>query len=399
MVRPAYDRGSLFDRETKCGGRERLCEHCKNGRVGLLLEHVRTGGWIENSADLLSLRILEQLVKFPQMFDFWIPLAQGLWKKKGSLIPSGGTPEERSNSATILNRILDRLIITTIPEYDCGIDYKPNVYYTTTRYTSQDQSRVLQLLDLLILTRRVEHSVQLIALVSRPQEHLSVKYEKLIVPLIPQLKARLPQHPTTEPSVPVTFLRTLVERYLQDLLGGPPKQTEAAERKVNCRCEDCIKVDRFLWSDAAVETFKVSQHRHNHIENQFRTAVPSGVTFTTITQGSPHTLQVAKRHETFAVGKWKARVQKARAFLAVVGTPEELARIMGNRYPDVQAALAGTKPYEMGTVALVAPPPGGAAVAATSTAVATTSGTKAGPVVAGVKRKAEDEDVIDLTSD
>jgi len=355
---------------------------------------VRVGRW-KILLTYSSLRILNQLVKFPRMFDFWVALGQGLWKKRDSLIPSGGTPEEQSNSAAVLNRILDRLIVTAIPEHS-RVDRKPNVYYATDDYQPQDQGRILTLLDLMTLTHRVAHSIQLVALISQPHKHLPVKYEKLIVPLIPKLKVRLPQHPTTEPSVAVMFLRTFVERYLQDLLGGPPKQPGAVEKKVNCGCQDCVKVNQFLWSDTAVETFRVAQHRRNHIEDQFRTAVQGGVTFTTITHGSPHTLQVTKRHETFAAGKWKARVQKARAFLAVVGTPEELARIMGERYSDVQAALAGTKPYEMGTPTLVA---GGAVGAATSATDSTTSGTQAGPVVAGVKRKAEDEDVIDLTSD
>jgi len=335
------------------------------------------------------------------MFDFWVALGEGLWKKKDSLIPSGGTPEERSSSATVLNRVLDHLILTAIPKCNSVIDYKPNAYYVTGGYCdmSQDQSRILWLLDLVTLTHRVDCSFQLITLVSQPHQNLPVKYEKLIVPLIPKLKAHLSQHPTTESSPPVAFLCTLVKRYLQDLLGGPPGQPEAMEKNVNCRCEDCVKVNRFLWLDTAVETFRVAQHRCNHIKNQFHIAIPSGVTFTTITQGSPHTLQVTKRHETFAAGKWAAQVQKARAFLAVVGTPEGLAQIMGDRYPDVQATLAGTKPYKMGALALVAPPPGDAVGETTSTVEATTSGTQAGPVVAGVKRKAEDEDVIDLTSD
>jgi len=399
MVCPAHGRGSLFDKGTECGRGESLCEHRQNRGVDLLLGHVRTNGWTENTTDLLYLRILEQLVKFPRMFGFWVALGEGLWKKKDSLIPSGGTPEERSNSAAVLNRILDRLIVTALPELDPGIGYQPNVYYVTGTYVPQDQGRILDLLDLMILTHRVEHSVQLITLVSGPHEHLVVKYEKLVVPLIPKLKARLPQHPTTEPSVPAVFIRTLVERYLQDLLGGPSKQPEAVVKKVNCRCEDCTKVNRFLRSDTVTETFRVAQQRRKHIEGQFRTVVPSGVTFNTIVQGSPHTLQVTKRPETLAAGKWNARVQRARTFLAVVGTPEEFAWIMGDRYPDVQAALAGTKPYEMGTLTLVAPLAGDAVGETTSTAEATTSGTQAGPVVAGVKRKAEDEDVIDLTSD
>lgn len=333
------------------------------------------------------------------MFDFWVALGNRLWKEKDGLIPSGGTPEERSNATAMLNRILDRLLATAIPEYDYRVNYEPNVYsYSSGR--AHDQSRTLKLLDLIALTHRVQHSTQLITLVSRSHEHLLVKYDRFIIPLIPGLKDRLLKYSAIVSPVLVGFLRTLVERYLQDLLGSPSKQPEAMIKKVNCRCGDCMMVNRFLRSDAVTEMFRVGEGRRVHIQGQLQTAVQGGFTFDTIRRGSPHTLQVTKRQDVFVSGKWNTRVQKARNFLAIVGTPDQLVRIMGERYPDVQAALAGTKPFVMGTLALTAPPHGGATVATTSTAGATTSGTRAGPVVAGVKRKAEDEDdVIDLTSD
>ena len=128
--------------------------------------------------------------------------------------------------------------------------------------------------------------------------------------------------------------------------------------------------------------------------------LPDDVTFTTITRGSPHGLQVTKTKVTSTMNTWDGRVESARDFLALVGTADELARIMGERYQDVQAALAGTRPYKMDeltpVVASVEDPP----VASTSTTLATGSGTQTGPAVAGVKRKADDDgDVIDLTSD
>jgi len=95
------------------------------------------------------------------MFNFWVALGEGLWKKKDSLIPSGGTPEEQSNSTATLNHILDRLLVTAIPEYDSGVDYKPNTIYIPMGLP-QDQSRILELLDLMTSSRRVEHSAQLI---------------------------------------------------------------------------------------------------------------------------------------------------------------------------------------------------------------------------------------------
>ena len=334
------------------------------------------------------------------MFEFWVALGEGLWKKKKSLIPSGGTPEEQSNSTAMLNHILDRLLVTAIPEYDFGIDYKPNVTYVDCGMP-QDQCRVLKLLDLMTLTHRVEHSVQLITLVSRLHEHMAVKHRKLIVPLIPKLKARFLQYHATDFPVLDTFLRTLVGRYLQDILGSPSKQPEASTIKVNCRCEDCTKVNRFLQSEAVTETFQASQRRRSHIQDQFQTVLRDGVTFATVARGArSYALQVTRGQESLAAGKWNVRLQKARAFLATVGTPDELVRIMGERYPDFQAALAGTKAYEMGNLTLVIPPAEGAAATTNPTVEAVAGRAQAGPSVVGVKRKAEDEgDTIDLTSD
>jgi hypothetical protein len=97
--------------------------------------------------------------------------------------------------------------------------------------------------------------------------------------------------------------------------------------------------------------------------------------------------------------KWDGRVKSARAFLSLVGTPDALVRIMGGRYKDVQAALAGTKPYTIGKPIPIIAPVENAPVASTSTAQAGMSGLQNVPVMAGMKRKAEDDDLIELSSD
>lgn len=339
------------------------------------------------------------MVQFPHIFDFWVALAEGLWEKRVSLIPSGGTSEEQSDSTAVLNRILDRLLVTAIPEYDEGIDYRPNVTVLSASFLPQDQHRTLKLLDLMTLTHRIQNSVQLITLASRPQAHLLRKYKNFIIPLVPMLTARFQKYHASHFAILDLFLRTLVGGYLRDLLGSPSQQPEASANKVNCRCEDCVKVNWFLRSDAVTEAFQVAQRRRSHIQDELQTAIRGGFTFTTIARGSRYALQVTKRPETLELGKWNARVRDARAFLTTVGTPDSLARIMGHRYPDVQAALAGTKPYEVENPVLVLPAEGATAGGSSTIAGTSTSGARTGPFVAGVKRKAEDEDAIDVSSD
>ena len=311
------------------------------------------------------------------MFDFWVALAEGLWKKKDSFVPSRGTPEEKSASTALLNHILDRLLVTAIPEYDAGIVYKPNVTYLEFSLP-ENQNRILKLLDLMVLTDRVHYSVQLIVLVTRPQGSLLANYKNFVIPFVPRLKFRFRKCHAPHIAVLDLFLRAIVGRYLQDLLGTPSQKPEASIDRVNCGCEDCAKANRFLRSDAATETFRVSQRRRSHVEGQLQAILQGGFTFTTISRGSLHTLEVTKRHGTMEAGKWYTRVQKAREFLATVGTPDELARIMGERYPDVQAALAGTKQYQMETPTLAIPPVEGAATETGPATQASTSVARVG---------------------
>jgi len=343
--------------------------------------------------------IVKQLVGFHRIFDFWVGLAEGLWENRGKLIPSGSSPEDVSTYTAALNHTLDNLIEAAIPDYYSGVVYDRYIPSTFAHAETQDQIRILKLLDLMVLTRRTQNSGKLITLVSQPQGILLVKYKTLLTPLILNLKTRYQQYSGSDFPILDTFLRALVGRWLQDLLGTPSKQPEALVKKVACECQDCARLNKFLRSSAATETIWAGQKRRLHMEANLRSTLPDDATFTTITRGSPHGLQVTKTNVSSAMDKWSGRVESSRAFLALVGTPDELVRIMGERYQDVQAALAGTRPYKMGNLAPVVASVGVPPVASTSTTLATGSGTQIGPTVAGVKRKADDGDVIDLTSD
>ena len=345
-------------------------------------------------------RIVTQLVGFGQMFDFRVNLAEDLWKNKDKLLPSAGTPEELSKSTTALNRSLDNLIAAAIPESYSTVVYDRYYPHALTRTGSDEHARVLKLLDLMALTRRTQSLGQLITLVCQPQADLMDRYQSSITPLISKLKARYKKYDSLCFPVLDAFLRAFVERWLQDLLGASSKQPDGLVKKLACECQDCANVNKFLRSSAATETFWAPQKRRSHMETNLRT-LSNSVTLNTVMGRSPYGLQVTKTTGTLAMGSWQARVESTRAFLALVGPPDVLARIMGGRYQDVQAALAGTKPYKIGNPApIVVVPVEDAPVASTSAAPATGSGTQTGPVVAGVKRKAEDDgSTIDLTSD
>lgn len=333
------------------------------------------------------------------MFDFWVSLAEDLWKNKDKLLPSGGTPEELSKFTTALNQSLDNLIAAAVPESYPTVVHNSYYPHTFARTGSDEHARALKLLDLMALTRRTRSLGQLITLVSQLQGNLTDRYQSSITPLISKLKARYKKYDSSCFPVLDAFLRVFVERWLQDLLGASSKQPDGLVKKLACECQDCASVNKFLRSSAATETFWAPQKRRSHMETSLRT-LSNSVTLNTVMGRSPYGLQVTKTAGTLAMGSWQARVESTRAFLALVGPPDVLARIMGGRYQDVQAALAGTKPYKIGNPAPIVVPVEDAPVASSSAAPATASGTQAGPVVAGVKRKAEDDgSTIDLTSD
>ena len=341
-------------------------------------------------------RILKQLVAFNQLFDFWVGLGESLWKEKDKLLPSG-TPEEASARAAALNHTIDSLIIAAIPEWHSGSAYSIYTPYTFGRTERIDHTRNLKLVDLMALTHRTQKLGQLVTLVSQPPGNLLDQYQKLTTSFIPELKARYQRYSKSSFPVLDAFSRAFVEKWLQDLLGSPAGQPDALIKKLSCSCQDCTRVNQFLRSNAMTETYWVAQKRRSHIESGLR-ALPGAVTLCTVMRGSPHGLQVTKTQGTLTMDKWVSRVESARAFLARIGTPDELARIMGGRYQDVQSALTGTKPYKIGKPAPIVVFVEDTPVASTSTIQSTTGGTQSGPVVAGVKRKAEDDgDVIDLT--
>ena len=337
---------------------------------------------------------MKQLIGFRQLFDFWVGLAEGLSKNRNKLTPTGGDPEKTSK---YLNRIIDSLIGAAIPEYKSTAPYIPFSIHARTE--TQGFTRILQLLDLMALTRRTHHSGRLITSVSQPEGNVLVHYKNFITLFVPKLKARYKQYNRSEFPMLDAFLRALVEGWLQNLLGNPSSRAAAITNKLACECQDCERFNRFLRSDAVTETLRALQKRRLHVESIIRRSIPGIVTCTTITHGSPHTLQVTKTQGILAMGGWDTRVGSARAFLSLVGTPDVLARIMGGRYQDVEAALAGTKPYKLSKPVPVTAPAENTPIASASTARAGPSGTQIVPVIAGVKRKAEDDGVIDLSSD
>jgi hypothetical protein len=294
-----------------------------------------------------------------------------------------------------LDHAIDSLIVAAIPEC-CSNGVVHGGYSLSYSYMEpQDLARALKLLDLMLLTGRTHNSSRLITMVSQPQGNLQERYQKLLTPLVSKIKDRYRNNSSSVFPVLDAFLRALVERWLQDLLGTPSKRPDALVKKLTCVCQDCTRVNKFLESEAVTDTFWAAQKRRSHVESNLRT-LSGAVTVTTIMRGSPHGLQVTKTQGTLAMGKWSTRVESTRAFLSLVGTPDALARIMGDRYQDVQAALAGTKPYKIcSTRAPVVAPAENTPIASTSTG----SGTQTGPAVAGTKRKAEGDPVIDLTSD
>lgn len=188
------------------------------------------------------------------MFDFWVNLAEGLWKSKDNLISSGGTPKETSAHTVALYHILDSLIEAAIPEYSSRGIYGQNYNHPIHANTNpQGLTRVLRLLDLMALTHRIHHSGRLIASVANPEDNPLAKYQKSIIPLVPELKARYDKYNSSQLPVLDAFLRALVERWLQDFLGTPSSRPAAVIKQLACKCEDCEKINKFLRSNVVTD--------------------------------------------------------------------------------------------------------------------------------------------------
>lgn len=173
-----------------------------------------------------------------------------------------------------------------------------------------------------------------------------VKFVELYIPLMQPLRALLQQRNQTVLSHPfIEFFRSIICKYLSDILGRRTEARDHRLRQIGCGCRDCKILDRFILDPSAEEEmYAMPKARRLHLEHMLSFS-PDLCTFETLATRPCHSIKVKKLPEVVLASTWEERDGEAREFLRSIGTDEEVSIIMGDRYRDVMDALEGIRPF------------------------------------------------------
>ncbi|THH12663.1 hypothetical protein EW146_g7492 [Bondarzewia mesenterica] len=314
--------------------------------VPVLLRALHTKGL----AFLLD-NVFPQFVAVPPDYDFWAELVVTLHNQKASFCIS-------ADATSTFEKAVEKSLMSAIQQFPAVVAEPPKPFSSYPYYSGQQQNahdsladeakitRVTYLVNLCIVTGQMHACANLLALLLRQKGELHKRFQNLYEPLIPKLRDVLLKHKISMSSKPFQeFSKLLVGSYLQEILRDKSTTTQHPDlRKVGCGCDDCRTLDNFLLSASSKHDFRAIQKRRSHLELTLASARDL-VQWTTITHGSPYTLQVTKHQHVIDAGLWKARQAAAKSFLVKLGTSAEISAIMGPRYNDVVMAVDGRKRY------------------------------------------------------
>lgn len=352
---------------------------------------------------------MPKLAKVNSIPDFCIAFVRSLLDHKKTILRSSSSASkyDSQTEADGYNTLLQQCLDIAVTQWESG-GLKPAAYGAVSHIaplsSQQKIDRVVELVDLCLLTGHMTPCKKLFVLLLKVQGATSEKFKSLYNPLIPRLREVLHAKRTDICSSPFIDLQLLIASYLRDVLGAKPR-IRAKVRKIGCGCLDCDNLNLFLRSSTVQQTFRYPQVRRTHLEKSLSAAADL-VEFETIRRGTPHGLAVTKRPEVVTSLKWESRVTQAKVFLNNIGNEETLSKLMGTRYADVVKALQGIQKFDF----MVNDAATSTTCVAIDLAAAGTTQTPTNPVegeaasIVGKKRKKSlpiisSGSVIDLTGD
>ncbi|PFH49442.1 hypothetical protein AMATHDRAFT_4896 [Amanita thiersii Skay4041] len=200
--------------------------------------------------------------------------------------------------------------------------------------------RVIYLVWLCAFTRRTEACERVLALTHHTRSLKStVKF--YYMPLASesrQLFSTLKTGPCWTPFS--RYMQRLIGRYLTTLLGTKTYNPRLFTLASFCPCKDCAQVYEFLQQPYVPRRiFKMSTKASFHVIRRPAICHLGLITEIVYVGGRIRGVLVTKPPKMLKAARWEGRLEQAREFLAAIGTDEEIALIMGDRYPALLRAL------------------------------------------------------------
>ena len=278
-------------------------------------------------------RFLQARVELDDVIGF----ALGLIKNREELIALPESEGQAARNAEILDHILDKILAATIPK-------------VSPMSWSHSPSSVSSVLSICIPGKRMKPYGDLLNSIAGPgrdKESFYTRYLNFYAGIIPKLVELLGEGGISVSSPPSReFFRNIIETYLKEILGSKEGSTYLKFSMLACGHETCSKVNDFLQSeetkteiqtdratDRCLDDLKIGgRHPVLKLETQYHK------------KGCPRKL--TKTHEAEAARHWSVRLADTRKLLNSIGTEDEVSRIMGERYRDVERALEGSQAFE-----------------------------------------------------
>jgi len=294
------------------------------------------------------------LIKKTSTYPFWVAFVKALHENRDDLPASRPAPPETAANGEnetetrkkAVNKLIEQCLEAAIPQWEAVVSQPGHpYYYGQSQPDTKKIDRIIELVELCILTSCMGPCAKLFVLVLRCKGDSTSKFQKIYIPLIPRLRELLVKTKSDICTSPfLDLMQLFIATYLRDMLGTKTRNNRSQLRKVGCGCEDCRSLDSFMLSDKAEHTFRLAQYRRSHLESRLTNARDL-CSYVTVRSGTPHQLVVKKHKEIVEAARWAGRQKQAKVFLASIGTDDTIAKIMGSRYADVRRALDGTQPF------------------------------------------------------
>ncbi|PFH49441.1 hypothetical protein AMATHDRAFT_63197 [Amanita thiersii Skay4041] len=299
-------------------------------------------GWAKQ---LCNLGILSQETKV----HFLIGLATNLQGERQAIIASVPNQPEQSTQdrsddsdgqsySMHVDALIGRLVECAVEtSYTCSAEF-PDAH------TFQMQ-HVTELVRLCAFTRRSDACYRVLDFARPSPESLKWIVTSYYMPLASRLHELVPELQTGPCWTPfIKYMQWLIGTYTVKVLGTKTYNPCLPTFSSSCSCRDCAQMYEFLRQlYVPRRMFKMSTKAIMHIKRKFP-ACPFDMEMV-YTNGRAIGVLATKSPIVLKAARWEGRLEQAKQFLAAIGTDEEIALMMGDKYPALLKALEGNELY------------------------------------------------------
>lgn len=249
-----------------------------------------------------------------------------LVKYKEELIALPRVEGQTTGNAELLDHILDKALESWIPQ----------VAHETCR-----SSVVSSLLSICIPGNRMKPYGDLLGTLILSPQPFYTRYHDLYATIIPHMVKLLGGCNINVSSSPSReFFYHIIGTYLEEILGSKEGSPHFNFSLLTCGHEACAQTNSFLQSEETCITIGTRSLppcvKKLKMDDLFETKWH---------YSTPDSVKLTKNKKADAARCWSIRVVGARKLLSGIGTDEEISKIMGERYPDVERALEGSQAF------------------------------------------------------